>query len=65
MREQCNSRFHGIEVLIRKKDEAGHCNCCFSSESTKYNIVYEINISSSVFRLCNKCKDLLINKLEK
>jgi len=60
-----NSRFQGIEVQVRKKEDVGFCSCCPSSKSNEYKIVYEVNISSSVFRLCNICKDLLIKNLEK
>jgi hypothetical protein len=57
------SRPSGISIQKKSKRE-GYCNACSCVYLEKYEIVYEIIIGQSAFRLCPHCMDVLKAKIK-
>lgn len=50
-----------IEVFDHSVKASGYCNACTNRNIVK---VFEITLRSLSFRLCNSCKDKLLEKLK-
>jgi len=50
-----------MDVFKKKKDDVGGCSACHNRDC---HVVWEIDLNSTIVRLCNRCKKELINKLK-
>lgn len=50
-----------IEVFDHSVEASGYCNACTNRDIVK---IFEITLRSLSFRLCNSCKNKLLEKLK-
>jgi len=56
-----------VHILITKESvkDVGSCNGHFGNYPFSYRTVYQFKLKTMSFRLCKKCKDILIKELKK
>lgn len=54
---------HGVKMTVypAKREDVGGCNGCTSKD----NEVTVVELRSTIFRLCNRCRLILFNELAK